>query len=227
MSRRTPRQLRLALAPRRGGFRSNAGRKPTIPGRPGVPHRARPFHDHSHPLHVTLRVARDLPNLRDRDLARAFARQLRATSSEAFRVVHFSLQGDHVHLIVEAKDTRELVRGMRRLTIRVALAWNRALGHKGQVFVERYHARALRTPREVRNVIVYVLRNWAKHRDEATRGVDPFSSGWWFDGWRERWHPPPQPAPTPRPRTWLLATGWRRNGLVSFDEAPAQARPRA
>jgi hypothetical protein len=48
---------------------------------------------------------------------------------------------------------------VRGLAIRVARAVNRALGRRGRVFADRYHARALTTPRAVRHALVYVLMN--------------------------------------------------------------------
>jgi len=67
------------------------------------------------------------------------------------------VQDDHLHLIVEADDTQVLARGLRGLAIRVARAVNRALNRRGAVWGDRYHARALTSPRAVRNALVYVM----------------------------------------------------------------------
>jgi REP element-mobilizing transposase RayT len=105
---------------------------------------------------------------------------------EKFRVLHFSVQRDHVHLVVEAKDARALSSGVRSVAIRIARYVNDLLLRRGRFWADRWHGRALRTPREVRNAIVYVLANFRKHARQRLRsGVDPFSSGAWFDGWRE------------------------------------------
>ena len=202
-----------------GGRRKGAGRKPGP--HPGVPHRARPPHAASHPVHVTLRRVRDgAPSLR---LTRTFPSiedSIRRASCASFRVVHFSVQRDHVHLVVEAHDQAALTRGMRGLAIRAALSANRALGRRGQLWADRYHARELKTPREVRNAIAYVLLNQRKHDSRAARGADPCSSGAWFDGWSRRLKPPLDPPPVAAPRTWLLSVGWRRAGLIRDDERP-------
>src|SRR5437016_1998319 len=96
-------------------------------------------------------------------------------------------------------------------------------GRRGSVWAERYHARALRTPREVRNALVYVLQNWRKHLPDA-RGLDPRSSATWFDGWT-RMAPTAVPCrPAIAPRTWLAAIGWRRLGLIDPEDAPALSR---
>ena len=93
------------------------------------------------------------------------------------RMVHFSVQGNHIHLIVEADDKKCLSRGLQGLNVRIARAVNRALGRKGNVFADRYHARILKTPTEVRNAVRYVLNNLRKHRPETHPWyIDPYSS---------------------------------------------------
>lgn len=190
-------------------------------------HRPRPTHRAAHPVHVTLRARGGLPPLRDRGVLAEIKTAIREASrspavGQGFRVAHFSLQNDHIHLIVEAADTDHLTRGVQGLAIRLARAINRALVVTGRVWGDRYHARALRTPREVRIAIVYVLMNAKKHL-RAAPALDAMSSAPWFDGFR---HPHLAQASNDTPpvvaaRTWLGATGWRRCGLIRIDEAPA------
>ena len=152
------------------------------------------------------------------DLRRAFAR----ASHERFRVVHFSVQSNHVHLIVEGTDKRALSSGLAGLSIRLARTVNRVLGRRGRVWGDRYHARAMRTPRDVRGALVYVLTNWRKHQPRA-RGLDPCSSARWFDGWKALQRdlaPWGEEPPVARARTWLARFGWRRRGLVAVNEQP-------
>jgi putative transposase len=145
-----------------------------------------------------------------------------------FRVVHFSVQRDHIHLMLEADDKRALSRGIAGLSIRTARAVNRAARRTGRVFADRYHARALRSPREVRSAVVYVLGNWHKH-EHAARGIDPCSSALWFDGWRdlpadENSSAAKGPSPPVVPaRTWLGSASWRRHGLLSVWDSPKPA----
>ena len=136
-------------------------------------------------------------------------------------MLQFSVQDDHVHLIVEADDTQALRRGLRGLAIRVARAVNRALGRRGAVWGDRYHARALTSPRPVRHALVYVLMNLRKHH-VGGRGMDPCSSAKFFDGWREPVRTESARAPVVRARTWLAAVGWRRHGLLGIDERPRE-----
>jgi hypothetical protein len=137
------------------------------------------------------------------------------------RVAHFSIQTNHLHLIIESTDAKALADGMRGLGVRLARAVNRVLGRRGPLAVDRYHAHPLRTPREVRHAIVYVLANARKH-GTLTSGLDPLSSARWFDGYAAPAAPiDANPPPTHPPRTWLLRVGWQRHGLIDPDETPA------
>ena len=201
------------------GHRPGAGRKPSG-RRVGVPHRVRPPHQGRHPAHVTLRARRPLPSLRGDLIFGALRRGLARGSRRGLRILQFSVQRDHVHLLVEAEDRHALSRGLQGLTIRLAKAVNRVLGRRGGVWGDRYHLRALGTPREVRRALVYVLQNFRKHVP-GTRGLDPCSSAAWFDGWARAIPVTVAPAPVARARTWLAAVGWRRLGLIGAGETPA------
>lgn len=223
--RAAQRSLPLVERPRWGGPRRGAGRKRAPGRRPSVAHRARPQLDPRHPALITLRARCGVDWLRTPLAYRALESALDAASRESFRVVHFSVQSDHVHLIVEADSAPDLSGGMRGLAIRCALAVNRATGRSGALWGDRYHASALRTPRMVRNALVYVLANARKHL-RVRHGLDPCSSARWFDGfWDAGSVSAPVGAPAMRgARIWLLRTGWRRHGLLSIDEGPVRSR---
>jgi hypothetical protein len=152
-------------------------------------------------VHVTLRAAVGVPSLRGGRVFGALRAALSAASTPGFRVLQFSAQQDHVHLLVEADAPARFVRGVQGLMIRVAKAVNRACGRHGRVWGDRYHARWLASPREVRAALVYVLRNVAKHVP-GVRGTDPCSSSAWFHGWQTPVAPPPGPSPIRAPHTW-------------------------
>jgi REP element-mobilizing transposase RayT len=212
----------------RGGPRQGAGR-PRGP-RPRVLHRERAPVPVDAPVHVTLRVRVGVPSLRTVAFVREFRRSLAEASERGdFRVLHYSLQGDHAHLIVEAAGKDALARGMKSIAARLARAVNRTAGRSGPVLDGRYHHRSLRTPREVRRALAYVLlnarRHLAKRRHRVSRAeparLDPASSARWFDGWRGHVAIEVSGAPeVARPRTWLLRVGWRRHGLVDPGELP-------
>jgi REP element-mobilizing transposase RayT len=224
--RRKPKQLPLEYRTH-GGKREGAGR-PRGP-RPNVRHRRRPALAPRHPIHVTLRLRRELGSLRRRTVYSAFwSAWVRLRRELGLRLVHYSIQHDHIHLIVEIDDRASLSRGMQGLAIRTARALNRTLRRSGRVFADRFHARALTTPREVRNALVYVLNNKRHHaHDRGVQlgpGFDPYSSAVWFAGWKEgpqRWPKPiPRPPPVVPATTWLLRSGWARHAAPSFGEIP-------
>ncbi len=198
----------------------------------GVSHAKRDELEAKHPVHMTLKVGRGLPPLRTRMayevIAGAFEKgRERAGRLEhgEFRLVHYTVQDDHLHLICEAQDRRSLSRGMQGLTIRIARALNRVWERSGKVFADRYHDRILRSPKEVRHVLRYVLNNARKHLGRMLpEHPDLFSSGVWFDGWRDYVHDGhllgPE-GPIAQARSWLLRRGWRKHGLLGLDETPA------
>ena len=182
------------------------------------------------PLHVVVRCEKDVRGLRRWKVARVLARAFRAgCARDGFRLCHFSVQGNHIHLVVEADSAHALSEGMRAWTIRVARAINRVMRRTGKVFPERYHAVRLKTARQVRAALCYVLQNARRHGMDVPAGApDVFSSAWWFGGWtHERWRAawdPPRDAPTvAAAEGWLLKDGWRRWGLIGVDEVPRAA----
>ena len=186
-----PEQLDL---PTWGGKRLGAGRKRHSP-RPLVSHKARPEHAKPFPLHVVLRAQEGTPRFRAKPVFREVRDALVAGAARTgFRLVHYSVQGNHLHLIVEAADRVALSRGMQGLAIRIARAANRATSRKGRVFADHYFARELRTPAEVRRVVRYVLDNRLLHARLEPQ-TDACASN----------------APVVRPRTWLLSIGWLRS----------------
>ena len=207
-----------------GGKRRRAGRK-AVDRRPNGPaHRARKSFRHRKPCHITLRALPGLPNFREKKNFVALKEILRAGSDRlGIRLVHFSVQKNHLHLIVEADDSACLSLGVKGLEIRLARCVNRVAGRAGRVFKHRYDVKILGTPGQVRATLVYVLANARKHAAQAGVAtpafwIDPFSSGGWFDGWLET--PPLTTEAWVLPQTWLLRVGWLKHGRIGVSEAP-------
>ena len=210
----------------RGGARPGAGRKRGA--RPAIRHRPRARLRAGVPVHVSLRIRPEAAGLRRRKQHQAIRAVMRKTGfKDGFRICHYSIQGNHLHLICEATDERLLARGVQGFSSLVARRINRLLGRRGKVFADRYHCRALTTPREVRNALSYVLNNWRRHGED--RGTwwktDPFSSADAFDGWTIGVVKPPSerdgPAPVAPAESWLLTTGWKLfHPLISPTEVP-------
>ena len=238
---RRTRQLALDLG--RQTVRRERGGRPKGP-RPLVRHQSRQLFLESEPCHITLRVRPGLRSLRDEDVACEVEAAIRRGHDRgSFRLVHYSIQDDHAHLIVEAKDRKTLGRGMKSLASLFAFAVNRALGRTGRVLADRYHLRILTCPRQVRNALAYVLLNARRHAAKgiakirraglkvplltSTGALDRASSARWFPGWRRdvpvRRPPPYTPGTQPAvaaPRTWSLIEGWRIHGLLDPNEIP-------
>ncbi len=179
-----------------GGKRKGAGPKPG-PGGPRLRHVRRPaFPGDKQPLHVTLRVRKHVPSLRKGKCFAVIRRSLEAARERlGMRVCHFAVLGNHVHLVVEATDKKALGRAMKGLGVRIARRLNRAMQTKGAVLADRYHARALATPVEVKNVVRYLLENARRHGLHRGPAPDTHTSLAW-------------PELTAAPRTWLLDIGW-------------------
>lgn len=208
---------RMGVRDRRGGARVGAGRK-RKPNNHDSPHRPRPKHGASMPVHVVLRVRRDVGRLRRWRVYRAVARALRIIGTiEGFRIVHLSIQRNHLHLLVEATSSEVLSSGMQVFASVSARAINKSFKRKGSLFAYRYHATAITCPRQTRNALAYVLNNWRRHREDTGSGwrLDPMSSAISFPHWTLRFDGKPvdvpadyEPLPVSQPRTWLLREGW-------------------
>jgi REP element-mobilizing transposase RayT len=210
-------QQRSLEYPEWGGARRGAGRKRSS-SRPCVQHGPRPKLSKHVPVHVTLRLAPGQPTLRQGRSHRVLLDALSAAAEKhGVRILHYSALSNHVHLVCEAEDAQSLSRGVQGLCVRIARALNRLWNRAGSVFADRFHSRQLRTPREVRNALKYLLLNARHHGIHLVGGVDPYSSGSWFDGWTRR-SPAFEAAmrhfPLARARTWLMTTGWKKGGLL-------------
>jgi REP element-mobilizing transposase RayT len=213
-------QLALDLAKKTwGGRREGAGRKPSSKR---VSH-AKREHTDRYPVHVTLKVVAGVASLRGPALRQLVCRHFRRVLGRhaGFRVVHFTVQSNHIHLIAEASDAKALSRGMQGLASGLARKINRRLGRRGKLWLERYHAHELTNPTMTRNAVRYLLQNTAHHGGPV--GIDPASSATWFDGFADH-RPATHGAPVARPETWLLQTGWyeKGGGKLSVHERPAE-----
>jgi REP element-mobilizing transposase RayT len=231
-------QPMLPFRPGRGGKRKGAGRK-SKDGLNRVTHMSRPALKRTHPVHVTARLRDDTFSIRQHpEMAVLRGCFEKGGDRFGFRLVHYSVQSNHIHMICEAEDETALTRGMQGLLIRIAKGLNRLWGCKGKVFADRYHAVQLKTPKQVRNALAYVLNNHRHHGIDIVSGhLDPFSSGEWFLGWREpaaraQARSPDDPTaleqggripPVLAPECWLLRQGWsRHHAPISIKEVPGR-----
>jgi REP element-mobilizing transposase RayT len=202
-----------------GGKRRGAGRK----NRSGlVNHAKRERVDFKKPLHITLRLKKGVASLRTQKSFKNFRRAVGEAKKFGLHVIHFSLLSNHIHMIVEAKDSASLSAGMKSLCGRLGKSLRAISGGTGSVFAGRFHMHLLKSPSEMKRALEYVLLNRAKHKNEV-ENVDDFSSGYAFREWRQllgrrlcgliaeqlpfaecQFH---ELSP---PRSWLCAQGWMR-----------------
>lgn len=224
--RRSAQQISLGLK-FWGGKRRGAGRK----NRSELPaHTVRPDISIKTPLHVTMKLRKGLPSLRTKALLKIFRASVLKARLKGLRIIHFSLQSNHLHLLVEARDKRELASVFKSLGTSLARRINAVAPSRGarpSVFLGRYHLHVLKTPTEVKNALKYVLLNETKHTRRATT-VDEFSSGSRFGLWERlvgrawrKWVILPAAVGDNHvpdlsgvicfaPSSWLLKVGWQR-----------------
>lgn len=150
----------------KGGRRPGSGRK-RIHSK-GIAHRIREKVNHRTPLHINFKFK---AYIRNKYCLKLLKRAILNAQSHGLWVVHFSLQSNHVHLIVEAESNVLLTKAMRSLTVTFAKGLR-----KGKVQVERYHLHVLKSIKETQNAIHYVLFNKQKHEKGRYSKIDEFSS---------------------------------------------------
>jgi REP element-mobilizing transposase RayT len=218
---------------KRGGVRAGAGRKRGVHNKCDPSHGRRPALSAKHPVHVMLRTLASVPRLRQRDGFEAIrAVLLFFVGGSDFRVVHISIQRNHLHLVVEAASKEALRRGMQRFAIRAARELNASFERVGKVFAFRYQAKQMKSADYTRNVLGYVLNNWRRHREDRYTGTmdmpfDRFSSAGSFGGWMLRGglKPPEPQLPVSPARTKMLTFEWEWFGLVDPFEVPGPLPP--
>jgi REP element-mobilizing transposase RayT len=164
-----------------------------------VPHLKREEFGSRRAVHVTQRVRPDVGHLRKQAPAQVLLRTFR-DAAERFgtRIAHYSIQGNHLHFVIEADDSSALRKGMQGLAIRIALRLNKRLGRSGPIFADRYHSRVLSSRRALANAIRYVIGNYLHHAREylPPHFRDPLATR--------------ADRPLAEPKLWLLRIGWRK-----------------
>ena len=153
-------QLKMKKVNGHGGARAGAGRPKTSKY---VAHTKREVVKGRYPLHITVRFCQGLPNMRTKKMFQIFRRAVVAAKAHGLQVVEFALLGNHYHLMLEADDNSQLNGAMKSLNISLARRMNHLLGRKGAVVSDRFDLKILKTPTQVRNALIYMFANAAKH----------------------------------------------------------------
>ncbi len=173
------------------------------------------------PLHLTLKIKNKKWNLRCADVAAAFKASAIKAQSCGLHILHYAVLRDHIHLLVEARDNNGLTRGMRSFGSSFGKAFRKIVGGKGAVLAGRFHLNVITNPTQMRNTLIYVLQNFARHSD-LIKHIDRYSSATYFSGWKPLLRgklgpvlaslrrPPSLPDHLCKPRSWLAREGWMR-----------------
>ncbi len=184
-------------------------------------HAKRPMVKSGTPVHITLKLRKGVANLRSREVFAGFKISARGAARFDFKIIHFSIQADHVHVVAEAASNKALAQGMRSFGGRLGKWVRRIVGGVGPVFAGRYHVNVLANPTKMKNALAYVLQNHAHHR-KVLKHLDEFSSAVYFSQWRQLFGFTAGPllvdhrraADLPdylsAPRSWLARDGWMR-----------------
>jgi REP element-mobilizing transposase RayT len=190
------------------------------------------------PVHVAIRVRDGTLKLRIKHCFRIVRAALIAASQKIrFRLIAYSVQGNHLHLIAEADDKFALSRAMRSLSIRIAKRINQLMRARGRRIRNRYMLSVLRTKCDVQRALAYVLNNYRRHAAQSRRRmpdgwIDPCSSAVWFEHWSKPPTPTADPCPdmargTVRPQSNIMRHGWKAYGLIDPSYVPGPMRDRA
>ncbi len=201
-----------------GGKRRGAGRKNKSST---VNHGARQIITHKTPLHITMKLKRGLNGLRTQKMLQQLKTSLGKAKAKGLRTIHFSLQSNHLHLFAESDSNQALASGMNSFGARFGREIRKRLRGSGSVFNGRYHIHILKTPRETRHALAYVLMNTSKHQGGEPE-YDVYSSNRQFKEWRKLLGSKKQFAladgqaePVPdylsHPKSWLAGVGWKRS----------------
>ena len=148
--------------------------RPAIHDR-GIRHIERPKFQRVRSFHLTIKVKKNKADIQNKKILKALHHAIKRARLKDLKIIHYTLEYNHVHLLVEAYNNSVLHSGMQALGISFAKAVNRVKSTKGTVYKHRYHLRQISSPRDLKNVLHYIFHNGIKHRRTHTP-VDLYNS---------------------------------------------------
>ncbi len=142
---------------------------------PGIRHTNRPHIKKPASLHLTIKVKKKKAEIKNKSVLKILKRAILNARKQGLRVIHFSLEYDHVHLLIEADNNLILGKGMQAFGVTLSKAINRLKKLKGGVYKHRYHFRQISSTRELKIVMNYIFTNGLKH-GTAKSILNPFNS---------------------------------------------------
>ena len=126
-------------------------------------------------LHLTIKVRENKADIQSKRILKALHHAIKRARLKGLKVVHYTLEYNHVHLLVESVDNKTLHKGMQAFGITIAKAINKIKRSKGAVYKNRYHLRLISSPRQLKNVLHYIFNNGVKHKRTNSK-IDLFNS---------------------------------------------------
>ncbi|MGZ3789032.1 MAG: transposase [Bacteriovorax sp.] len=141
----------------------------------GIRHSSRPFLKKPSSLHLTVKIKKNRADMKNKSVLGLLKRAIKNARRQGLKVIHYSLEYDHVHLLIEADNNYILGKGMQAFGVTLSKAINRMRKLKGGVYKHRYHFRHISSARELKNVMNYIFTNGLKHKT-AKNIMNPFNS---------------------------------------------------
>ncbi|MDD4973652.1 MAG: transposase [Bacteriovorax sp.] len=127
-------------------------------------HTSRPHLSKACSLHLTVKIKKIKAELKNKSVLSILKRAILNARKQGLKVIHYSLEYDHVHLLIEADNNHILSKGMQSFGVTISKAINRMRKLKGGVYKHRYHFRKISSPRQLKNVLNYIFNNGIKHK---------------------------------------------------------------
>lgn len=140
-----------------------------------IRHTERPKFKNARSLHLTIKVRENKADIKSIKLLKALHHAIKRARLMKLKIIHYTLEYNHVHLLVEADTHHALHRGMQAFGISFSKAINKTKRLKGTVYKHRYHFRQICSSRELKNVLHYIFHNGIKHGRTSSL-IDPFNS---------------------------------------------------
>ena len=143
-----------------------AGRKPIHDK--GIRHIQRERFERESSFHITIKVRQEKSDLQNKMILKALHRAIMKARYKSLKVIHYTLEFNHIHLLVEAYNQEQLSNCMQSFGVTLAKMINKVKFKKGRVYKHRYHLRRLSSVMELKNVLKYIFNNGIKHKNSNT-----------------------------------------------------------
>ena len=141
----------------------------------GIRHIKRPKISRLTTLHLTIKVRSNKADIKSKKILKALHHAIKRARLKKLRVIHYTLEFNHLHLLIECESHKTLHQGMQAFGISLSKAINRIKKLKGTVYKHRYHLKKLATRRELKNALHYIFNNGKKHK-RTNSILDPYNS---------------------------------------------------